>query len=145
MYHHPESTVLVFLQFDKVVSTTKRGEFQRAVSPADEFEAGVAEGGACYVLRLRYCRLPISAAGRHCVAKVCQNLSGNPRNTQCCSLNVRGYGQHATSDVASDCLWIDQTRCGDDNTYTYIRRQMDVRHDRYLPNIRRTSEAFDRF
>jgi hypothetical protein len=103
----------------------------------------MAERVACYVFRLSYCHLPVSAAGRHCAAKVCQNLSGNPRDTQCCSLNVRSGSQHATSDIASDCVWIDRTRCGDDNTDTYICGQMDVRHNRYLLNIRGAPEALD--
>ena|ERR1017187_425010 len=115
MHHEPEPAILVSLDFNKVISAAGRCELDRAFRPADGLRAGMAERLARQVGGLRNDRPPIAPESRHSAADIGQDLAGDPGNAQSCSLDVQAHSQHATSNVASNRLRIDQMGRGDNN------------------------------
>jgi hypothetical protein len=80
----------------------------------------MAESIACHARGLRNSQASISSAGRHSKAKLSQHAAGDPWGTQGAGFKIEGNGKHATSNVASHCLRIDQARCGNNNTNANI-------------------------
>jgi hypothetical protein len=142
--HKPKSILLVRLNFDEVVPATECCELEGSFVPADGLKPGIAQRGAGYLLRLLDDRPPVSAASGYCPAKFRQDAPRHSWITQGYRLHVQGHSQHSTPDVASNSLWIDQVRRGDDNSYAYIGRKMHVGHHRNSLDVRGTLEAFDR-
>ena len=67
-----------------------------------------------------------------------------PGSSSAVGFHVEGDGQHAAADVATDSLRIDQVRGGDDDADADVGREVHVRHDRDLLDVRRVPEALDR-
>src|SRR5258708_6971744 len=109
MYHEPEPAILVRLNLNEVISAAEGCELERGFIPADRLRFGMAERVGCQVPGLRNDRAAIAAASRHSRAKIGQDLSGDFRIAQGCSLEVQAHSQHATSDVASNRLRIEET------------------------------------
>jgi hypothetical protein len=133
--HKPKPVVFVCLDFNEVVSAAECCKLDSTFVPADGLKARIAERDASYVLGLLNDLPPVSAASWYCPTKFCQYVPGDPWITQRCSINVQGYRQHATSDVASNCLWIDKMRRGNDNSYANVGRKMHVGHYSNLLNV----------
>jgi hypothetical protein len=142
--HQPKLVLFIYLDFDEVIPTAECRELERAFVPADGLKARMAERSAGHVLGLLNECPPVSAARGHCPAKFCQDARRNSWIIQGFGFSVQGHSQHPTSDVASNGLWIDKVRCGDDNSDAYVGREMNVGHHRNLLNIRGAPEALDR-
>jgi hypothetical protein len=62
------------------------------------------------------------------MAKFSQDLAGDLWGMQGTGVKIEGNGKHATSNVASHCLRIDQVRRGDNNTNANVGSQMHIGH-----------------
>jgi len=59
------------------------------------------------------------------------------------SINIQSHCEHATADIAADCLRVDQVCGGHGNPDAHIGCQMHVGHYCYLLDIGGVPEAFN--
>jgi hypothetical protein len=78
------------------------------------------------------------------MAKFSHDLAGDLGSMQDSFVNIEGNGKHATPDVTSHCLWIDEVRRGNNNANANIGSQMHIGHYRDLLYIRGAPEALNR-
>ncbi len=112
VHHKPQPAILIRLNFDEVITAAERGEFDRSFLPADCVETRMAER-VCQLRGLRDDRAAVAAARWHSQAQVAEDLAGGPRIVQGRDIKIQPDSQHATADVTSHCLRIDETGCGD--------------------------------
>jgi hypothetical protein len=114
-----------------------------APSPPERLQAGVAERGARQFFGLTDDLTAVASAGRHNSTESGQHPRGESRRLQARRIYIQRHSQHAGSDVAPNCLRVDERRRGNDNGDAHVRGQMHVWHDRDLLNIGPTSEALN--
>ncbi len=62
------------------------------------------------------------------MAKFSQDLAGDLGCMQGSCVNTEGNGEHATPNVASHCLWIDEVRGGNNDSNANIGSQVHIGH-----------------
>ena len=144
MHHQPEPAVLVRLKFHEMITAAECCELHFALLSTDGIQDWMAESIVCHVFRLRNDQASISPAGRHRMAKFSQDLTGDLGRVQGRCVKIEGNGKHATSDVASHRLRIDQVRGGDNHTNANVSSQMHIGHYGDLLYIRGATEALQR-
>ena len=91
--------------------------------------------------RLRDNRVPVAPAGRYCAPEIFQHLRGNLGILHHRRLQIDCNSQHATSDVASDGLRVDEVGSRDHNADAHFCCKMYIGHNRNLLNIRSAAET----
>jgi hypothetical protein len=75
------------------------------------------------------------------MAKCSQDRAGDLGSMQGSCVNIERNGKHATPNVTSHCLWIDEVRRGDNDANANIGSQVHIGHHRDPLYIRGAPEA----
>ncbi len=143
VHHQPQPALGVRLQFAEVVAAAHGGELEHAFAAPQRLQARITErvagepggrtdGGAA-----------IAAPRGHGPRDPRQELRGGGRLREAVRGGVEGHGQHAAADVPAHGLRVDELRRADRNADADILRQVHVRHDGDVPDIRRAAQPLD--
>ena len=144
MHHEPEPAILVGLNLHEMIPAPKRGELSLALLSTNGIEDWMAEFIVGDAIRLRNDQASISPAGWHGMAQLSEDLARDPGSIQSSRVNVEGNGQHATSNIGSHRLRVNQVRRGDNHTDANVGSQMDIGHYGNLLHIPGAAEALER-
>jgi hypothetical protein len=72
---------------------------------------------------------------RYQVTEPGKNAAGNCRFADLARIHIKRYGQHSTTNVATDRLWVQELCSSYSNANTYIFSEMNVGHYSHMLHI----------
>jgi hypothetical protein len=143
--HEPKPAVLIALKFDEMIPTAECCELDHSFVMAHRLQSWVTERRGCQIHgRSDYCA-SIPATRRYGAAESSEDSASHNGIVQRGRFDIETNCQHAAANISTYGLRIDQVRRRNDHADADIRCEMYVWHDSYLLDVRRASEALDRF
>src|SRR5687767_2295998 len=127
-----------------MVSAAEGRKLDRSFIATHRLQAGMTERQQLEVRGRCNRGATVPTTSGHGAAEPSEDSASHPRIVERGRFHVEANRQHATADVATDSLRIDQPRGCDHHADADVGRKMYIRHDGDLLDVPRASEALDR-